>query len=182
MQQLQFKRISEVFKANVNVNHCRGGCRLGSCHRSLLHYRLLLLIRQLHPLPPLPAAPPHPPATYKGWCLYDGLRKPSLHMCTSGSCPQRPTREHSYAVAHTCCGGAPGPMCEIHTVRGKCGIAESATPPAAAAALHLRVQYVPYPTCCVFVRTVRRRPQVRTYCATLAEIEYGPRPDPKCQK
>eukprot|EP00955_Chlamydomonas_euryale_P115595 366363-Chlamydomonas_euryale.AAC.8 len=79
----------------------------------------------------------------------------------------------SIAVSHTCgahvaeaASEVPDPVCEIHTVRGKCGIAEPATP-AAAAAIHLRVQYVLYATCCVFVRTVRRRPQARTYRATL---------------
>eukprot|EP00955_Chlamydomonas_euryale_P065985 359416-Chlamydomonas_euryale.AAC.19 len=53
--------------------------------------------------PPLPAGPTHPPATSKGWCPYDGLGKPSLHMCASASCPKRSTREPSYVVALTCC-------------------------------------------------------------------------------
>eukprot|EP00955_Chlamydomonas_euryale_P085719 364148-Chlamydomonas_euryale.AAC.5 len=48
-----------------------------------------------------------------------------------------------------------------------CGVKEPATPPAAAAALHLRVQYVLYATYFVFVRTVCWTPQVRTYRATL---------------
>eukprot|EP00955_Chlamydomonas_euryale_P089517 364474-Chlamydomonas_euryale.AAC.2 len=52
----------------------------------------------LRPPPPLPAAPPHPPATFKAWCPDDGVGKPSLHMCTSASCPKRPTRERLYAV------------------------------------------------------------------------------------
>eukprot|EP00955_Chlamydomonas_euryale_P031642 332072-Chlamydomonas_euryale.AAC.1 len=72
MPWLQFFRISEVFKVSVNVDHCRGGCRLGSCRRFLLQRRLLLQIRQLFPPPPLPSGPPHPPATSKGWCPYDG--------------------------------------------------------------------------------------------------------------
>eukprot|EP00955_Chlamydomonas_euryale_P037999 350951-Chlamydomonas_euryale.AAC.12 len=55
--------------------------------------------------PPLPAGPSHPLATSKGWYPYDGLGKPSLHMCTSGPCPKRPTRERLHAMAHTCCGG-----------------------------------------------------------------------------
>eukprot|EP00955_Chlamydomonas_euryale_P062982 358521-Chlamydomonas_euryale.AAC.3 len=45
------------------------------------------------------------------------------------------------------------PLCEIHTVRGKCGVAGPATTPAAAAALNLRVQYVLYATCRVSVHT-----------------------------
>eukprot|EP00955_Chlamydomonas_euryale_P083134 363802-Chlamydomonas_euryale.AAC.8 len=41
-------------------------------------------------------------------------------------------------------------MCEIHTVLGKYGVAEPATPPVAAAALRLGVQYVLYATCCAY--------------------------------
>eukprot|EP00955_Chlamydomonas_euryale_P080914 363499-Chlamydomonas_euryale.AAC.6 len=141
--------------SSVNVNHCRDGCRLGSCRRSLLQHRLLLLIRQLHPPPPLPAGPPHPPATSKGWCPpYAGLGKPSLHMRTSGPCPKRPTRERSYAVAHTFT------------------IAEPATPPAAAAALHLRVQYVLYATCCVFICI--RKPETPKTPSQSVHCEWPP--------
>eukprot|EP00955_Chlamydomonas_euryale_P078171 363096-Chlamydomonas_euryale.AAC.13 len=50
---------------------------------------------------------------------------------------------------HTLVAEAPDPLCEIHTMRCKCGIAECTTPPAAVAALHLRVQDVLYATRCV---------------------------------
>eukprot|EP00955_Chlamydomonas_euryale_P059800 357499-Chlamydomonas_euryale.AAC.6 len=61
----------------------------------------------LPPPAPLPAGPPPPPATSKGCCP----GRPSFHMCTSASCPKRQTRERSYAIAQTCCGGARSIVC-----------------------------------------------------------------------
>eukprot|EP00955_Chlamydomonas_euryale_P081899 363640-Chlamydomonas_euryale.AAC.3 len=97
-----------------------------------------------------------------------------LCTCAHQLHARKDRHESVRAPWHTLVAEAPGPMCEIHTVRGKCGVAEPATPSAAAAALHLRVQYVLYATGCVFVRTVRRRPQVRTYCATLSATQGCP--------
>eukprot|EP00955_Chlamydomonas_euryale_P090079 364510-Chlamydomonas_euryale.AAC.14 len=110
------------------------------------------------PPPPLPAAPPHLPPAPRDGVLMKALG--SL-LCTCAH------QVHARKDRHTHVVEAPDPLCGIHTGRGKCGIAEPATRPAAAAALHLRVQDVLYATCCVFVHIVSQRPQVRTYRATL---------------
>eukprot|EP00955_Chlamydomonas_euryale_P102249 365407-Chlamydomonas_euryale.AAC.2 len=136
------KIISEVLKVSVDVNHFRGGCRLGTCRRSLLQHRLFLLIRQLFTLPLLYLLVLlilQPPSV-------DGVLMTAfaslLYTCAHEVHARKDRHESVRTPWHTLVAAVRNRLYEIHSVRGKRGIAEAATPPAATAALHLRVRTV----------------------------------------
>eukprot|EP00955_Chlamydomonas_euryale_P115766 366376-Chlamydomonas_euryale.AAC.1 len=71
----------------------------------------------LPPPLPLPADPPYPTATSNDGMMSSWPWEAFFAHVHISFMPGRPTREHSHAMAHTCCGGAPGaapdPLCEI---------------------------------------------------------------------
>eukprot|EP00955_Chlamydomonas_euryale_P099607 365228-Chlamydomonas_euryale.AAC.30 len=126
------KTISEAFKVSVNVNHCCGGCRRGSCRCFLLQlqHRLLLLIGQLFPLLlcllVLLVLAPSP---------RDGVLMTLGKLLCTGAHQGYARKDRHESVRtpwHTLVAETPDidPLCEIHTVRSKCCNADPATPPA----------------------------------------------------
>eukprot|EP00955_Chlamydomonas_euryale_P117115 366455-Chlamydomonas_euryale.AAC.9 len=124
--------MSEIFKVSVNVNHCCGGCRSGSCRRSLLQHRLLLLIMQLFPLLllyllVLVILPPPP----RDVVLMTALGS-LLCTCAHQLHARKDRHETVRTPWHTAVAEVPDPLCEVHTVWGKCGIVAPISAPISA--------------------------------------------------